>query len=256
MIGMVTTQRAIEMFVENTGIDAFKWKPLLKEWALWADRAIGTPYVNKRYCIKVQFKPQKQKSTGGFFVHIGPQEEHSNSPDVSIAMIPESVNTILDVSLDIFKPELLMANSVVSDGLLVIDNARIYNNNNVKWYINDNQLIITNPQKITHAYVLFSAYEMDEDGYPKVSEWAVPCIAAYLELRWAKREKWRSGRKFSRVDIQQMDMDYQDSIVIARSNIRKELGGSDEDRAKDILNNPLAGRNIGLPSQFDFPYWT
>ena len=125
MIGMVTTERAIEMFVENTGIDAFKWKPLLKEWALWADRAIGTPYVNKRYCIKVQFKPQKQKSTGGFFVNIGPQEEHTNSPDVSVAMIPESVNTILDVSLDIFKPELLMANSVVSDGLLVIDNARI-----------------------------------------------------------------------------------------------------------------------------------
>ena len=121
---------------------------------------------------------------------------------------------------------------------------------NVKWYIQDNQIIFEGGiGSISKVTVQVLCYELDDDGIPMINHAHVQAVAKYVEWQMAEHLKWKVGRQFTQNDRLIMQREWNRLCSDARVSSSK-MSESQYRETVQLLTDPLAGHGLLLNNDY------
>jgi len=126
----------------------------------------------------------------------------------------------------------------------------------VRWEVQNNNIILdrdSDGQKVT---VQVLQYELDADGFPLINENNVEAIAQYLEYRLMKRSRWARdpSERMSGADIQDAFREWHRLCSDARATTSRSSATEQTDVAA-MVNDPLSGHGLLVPSAYGNDYY-
>ncbi len=246
MNAKVSLMNAINLVLDDVGSENTNDIPVLKVWAINADRRIGA---------KQDWKKQ---------IHVLDAEGCIVELPTGVVwvrgLILGDAGCDCGVSFD-FAFNQLNLNFIdkqtgveTTSGFLAIDleSSSEPSCSTVRWEVQNNSIILDNDfdgQKVT---VQVLQYELDANGVPLINENNVEAVAQYLEYKLMKRSRWAKGRsdKFSRADINDSLNEWHRLCSDARATTSRP---STSERAEiaQMVNDPLSGHGMLLPSSYE-----
>ena len=222
----VSIKRAVQQGMDNIGLETNDMVPAMTVWAAEAESRIGsfTQYQRKIYNLTVS----------------GCKTE-----------LPCEVVAVLGVLIGNYGCECSLQFQEVygvafsqrlssTQGFLVIDGATVAPSSRASWRIVDNNLVFNNH---TEGEITIEALvqEVDQEGFPLISEGHVYAIASFLEWMFMKRSRHRvSGVNYSRTEVADQFMLWSRLAANAHANDNK-LTPEQERTIAAIYNDPLSG---------------
>ena len=237
MKNMVSIMSAVNKALDFTGSESIDDVPVLVDWAIDADKAIGSFYDYKEEIHVLDVTNCRAKLPCGTIEVRGLLlGDHGCNCNITF---DNAKLVIQDLSTGVETTGGLLAISVVEVGDVTC------NISNIRWWVQNNTIVMDqnfNGNKITVKLLM---YQLDGDGYPLINEYNVTAIASYLEWRLAKRSMWSKNPRehFNMNLIRDLEARWERLCGDARAQSSYPSKGEKEELA-NIFNNPISGRGI------------
>lgn len=110
-----------------------------------------------------------------------------------------------------------------------------------RYEIQDNNIVFLTPQSSEYIVVSILAYQIDNEGFPKVNENHIVAIAEYIVWRRMRQLRFKPGvNQFSRADIAEQEMQWHRQCGDARAT-SDPCTETDMADIVNMYNNPLSG---------------
>lgn len=232
---------AINKLYDYIGSEIVDDTPMLLDWAIDADQAIGSAYDYKTTIRVLTLKGCRAALPKG-------------TVDVKGLLLGDhgcDCGLLFDKAQMIYRD--LSTGVETSTGILSID---VITSTDVKcgttmWWVQNNSIIMESNYDGNKVTVKLSLYHFDDDGLPLVNENNIRAISAYLEYMLAKRSRWSKNKneRLPSVDVMDMERTWSRLALNARAESSYPSKAEKEDIAWTI-NNPMSGRGIIIPDNF------
>lgn len=237
MKNMVSIMSAVNKVLDFIGSESIDDTPVLVDWAIDADKAIGSFYDYKEEIHVLKISNCRAKLPCGT-IEVRGLLLGDNGCDCNL-VFDNARLVIQDLSTGVETTGGLLAITVVDSTDVVC------NISNIRWWVQDNNVIMDQNFDGSYVTVKLLMYQLDAEGFPLVNEYNVKAIASYLEWRLAKRSMWSKNprEQFNMNMIKDLEVRWERLCGDARAQSGYPSAGERQELA-DIINNPISGRGI------------
>tara|TARA_R110000824_G_scaffold232905_1_gene421098 strand:- start:95 stop:808 length:714 start_codon:yes stop_codon:yes gene_type:complete len=221
-------------FIGNESIDD---TPVLVDWAIDADKAIGSFYDYKEEIHVLEVSNCRTKLPCGTIevrgLLLGDHGCNCNLTFDNAKLVIQDLSTGVETTGG------LLAIAVVDSGDVTC------NISNIRWWVQNNNVIMDQNFDGNKVTVKLLMYQLDGDGFPLINEYNVKAIASYLEWRLAKRSMWSKNprEQFNMNMLRDLEARWERLCSDARAESSYPSNGERQELA-DMINNPISGRGI------------
>ena len=250
MNAKVSIMNAINEVLDMTGADHSNDIPVLKRWAVNADRRIGAKYDwKKQIHVLDVIGCVAELPFGVIWVRGVIFGDAGCDCGLSFDFAFNNLN-LIDKATGVETTSGFLAIDLITTKDLVCPSR-----GGLRWEVQDNNLIFDqdlNGQKVT---VQVLQYQLDSQGFPLINENNVEAIAQYLEYRLMKRSRWAKDRRerIDRGEIRDAFEEWHRLCSDARATTSR-MSVSERAEVAAMYNDPLSGHGFGVPSAYENDY--
>lgn len=239
----VSIMEAVNKVMDYTGLDNVNEIPVLIDWAIEADRSIGSFYDwEKKIHILDVVGCRADLPPGVVWVRGIVMGDAGCDCEASFDFAYDNLD-LIDKSTGL----------ETTTGFLTIDlsSSEDIKCSNVRWEVQDNSIILSSDNDGAKVTVQVLQYQLDTNGFPKVNTNNIRAIATYLEYRLMKRSRWSKNRaeKMDHTDIAETYREWNRLCADARATTSR-MSETEESDVVGIMNDPLSGVGMALPSTY------
>ena len=238
----VSIKLAVHNLLEDVAMEDTRKLPVIKRWAVEADRDIGSYYsYKKKICVLDVCDCRAELPCDAVAVLalvIGDRGCECGS------LFQGLHSYFTSQAISNFQMGTFYVVDGVSQGFGCLPFGWEIQNNNIVFNQNMNE------KKVTIQYL---GMEEDEEGFPLVNENHLTAISAYIEWRLAKQTRWKAahgGNVVSELAIKELQRQWAQRCRQARAD-DGELSETDRRDIVRMVNNAMSG--IGIPPIAIYP---
>ena len=234
---LISIRQAITEVIDTTDEEHMNLFPKLINWAVKAEKKIGSPYSFEEDILVLKVTNYKAKLTiatnkviaivDGDQSAFGKEAFYNqwrNYTETTLPYFGEDVIFKWNVSGNSWRPCPL------------------------KWKVLDNYIVFETDPLIATITVLIDRFKIDEEGLPMINENHVEAIGRYLKWQLAELERYN---RFRKLRLTHVDNNYLKDLKSEWIDARNAARGDDIDTSEDqirvaseMLNHPLSGDGI------------
>jgi len=237
MKNMVSIMNAVNKVLDFTGNESVDDVPVLVEWAIDADKAIGSFYDYKEEIFVLEITNCRAKLPCGTIrvegLLLGDHGCNCNLAFDNAKLVIQDLSTGVETTGGLL-------------AILVLDSGDVTCNvSNIRWWVQDNTIILDQNFNGSNVTVKLLMYQLDAEGFPLINEYNAVAVASYLEWRLAKRSLWAKNprEQFNLNMIRDLEARWERMCGDARAQSSYPSKAEKEELA-NMINNPISGRGI------------
>lgn len=239
---LVSIKNAVNKALDYVGALSEDDVPVLIEWAIDADKSIGS-YYDYEAKIWVLDVVNCQADLPCGVVKVVGLLLGDHGCDCSL-LFDSDVFSLLDTSTDVETTTGFLAVDVITAEQVC---CRL-SSSGIRWQVQDNKIVLAGNYDGNKVTIKVLQYKFDSEGFPMININNVRAIASYLEYRLAARSRWAKDRreKMDVVDVRRLEQRWYDLKIdaAAQSAMPSE---SEQQEVADMYNNPLSGGGMDIP---------